>query len=121
MTTAQFRGEMVRAMSEDALQALIVELAHALGWHVAHFRRVRVQRANGSTYYETPVAVDGKGWPDLVLAREHVIFAELKAENGTLDPAQKDWRDWLKEADARWFMWRPRDWESGAIQRELSL
>lgn len=120
MTTAQFRGEMAKDRGEAGLQEDVIALARTLGWLVAHFRPVRIQRANGGVYYETPVGADGQGWPDLVLVRDRVLYVELKRENGTLEPAQRVWRDRIKEAGATWLLWRPRDWESGAIQRELT-
>ena len=117
MTTAQFREQFVKEWTEEAFQEHVIALARVFGWRVAHFRPVRIQRANGTTHYETPVAADGKGWPDLVLVKDRVIYAELKRENGVLEPAQRDWRDLLLAAGATHRTWRPRD--LGAIEAEL--
>jgi hypothetical protein len=93
-------------VSEADLQRAIVDLARLRGWTVAHFRRARLD--NGRTI--TPVAADGAGFPDLVLVRDRVVFAELKSERGRLAPAQIMWRDRLLAAGAEWHVWRPADW-----------
>ena len=87
----------------------IVALAQALGWHVAHFRNVLVQRKDGSTFYATPAAANGKGFPDLVIVRDRVIFAELKSGSGRLSPEQKQWREWLEESGSEYYVWTDRD------------
>ncbi len=98
-------------VNEAVFQEQVIQLAHVYGWKVAHFRGVRIQRANGSTYYQTPVQADGKGFPDLVLARgEHVIFAEVKSEKGRLAPEQQEWLDALA-GGADVYVWRPSDWD----------
>ncbi|WP_346927547.1 hypothetical protein, partial [uncultured Arthrobacter sp.] len=79
-------------MSERELQDAVIELARLLGWRVAHFRPARVRRG-GREIYETPVAADGKGWPDLVLVRgSRLIFAEMKSGTGRLSDAQIAWK-----------------------------
>ena len=47
------------------------------------------------------------GFPDLVLVRDRVVFAELKVGKGRLTTAQARWRDMLLGADAEWYVWRP--------------
>lgn len=65
--------------SEESFQARVIAHARARGWLVAHFRGVRVQRADGSVYWQTPVQADGKGFPDLILVRGgRVLALELK-------------------------------------------
>ena len=110
MTEGQVR-ELLLDLSEAEFQLQVIEYAQSLGWAAAHFRRVRVQRANGEVYWETPVAADGKGWPDLLLVRERIIYAELKSETGTLRPEQKVWNVRLEAAGAEYYLWRPRDWK----------
>jgi len=112
MTTAEFREDMYRTMTEAQWQEWVISEAHLHHWRVAHFRPVRIQRANGSTYYETPVAADGKGYPDLVLAKHRILFVELKRENGVLDPAQKEWEKAVRTGKGEWFTWRPSDREN---------
>jgi hypothetical protein len=110
MTTEQYRATLLKEWSEDDFQEHVISVAHSLGWTVAWFRRVRIQRPNGTVYYQLPVGADGAGWPDLVLSRGiDLLFVELKRENGALEPAQKEWRDRLLAAQARWYCWKPRD------------
>ena len=94
-------------MTEAQFQRSVIELAQRAKWKVAHFRPA--QNAKGA--WRTPVAADGAGFPDLVLVRDRVIFAELKTDKGRLRPEQREWLDALAFAgvnDA--VIWRPRDW-----------
>jgi hypothetical protein len=51
------------------------------------------------------------GFPDLVLVRERVVFAELKSEAGKLTPEQVAWANALAAAGAEVHVWRPRNWD----------
>lgn len=78
--------------TEAQFQRAVISLAQELGYKVAHFRRVRVQRANGDVYYETPVAADGKGWLDLFLVKPPLKFAiELKVGRNVPTQEQTEW------------------------------
>lgn len=59
----------------------------------------------------------GRGWPDLVIASRtgRIIFAELKNARGHLDPHQITWRWVLLACGLTWYLWRPADWDNGAI------
>ena len=98
--------------TEAEFQRWVTELAEVLGWSHVHFRPAMTSKG-----YRTPVSGPlGKGWPDLVLVRERVIFAELKSDKGKLSPEQ----DWvlgeLRRAGAEVYVWRPRDRdEIGAV------
>jgi hypothetical protein len=99
-------------MTESELQSAVIEMAHVFGWRVAHFRPAM----NATGRWRTPVAADGAGFPDLVLARDRiVIYAEMKADGGRLSDAQKDWLAVLPNS----CVWRPSDWKSGEIERIL--
>lgn len=118
--------KLAQAMSENDLQACVIDVAHHYGYKVAHFRSVRVKKKDGSTFWQTPVAADGTGWPDLVLVRAaregmgRVIFAELKTERGTVEPAQRDWLALLTLTQrVEVHCWRPTDWLNGTIERIL--
>lgn len=50
------------------------------------------------------------GFPDLVLVRERVVWAELKTDTGKLSAAQTEWINGLLEAGQEALVWRPRDW-----------
>ena len=108
---------------EAQLQKDVIDLAHAFKWRVAHFRPVRVQRADGSVYYQTPVAADGAGFPDLVLARGgaggDVLFVELKSDTGQVEAKQREWLDTLRDGGATVYVWKPKHWKSGEIENAL--
>lgn len=99
-------------MSEKEFQVAVCDLAHSLGWRVAHFRKVRVQRAGGETFWETPVAEDGKGWPDLVLVKPpfRPIFAELKVKANVPSPEQWQWLHELRGSGMNAVVLYPSDW-----------
>lgn len=91
---------------EDEWQATVVELARTLGWRVAHFRPARTKDD-----WRTPVAADGKGFPDLVLVRDRVVYAELKSDRGALRPDQREWIAALEAAGQEVYIWRPIDFD----------
>jgi hypothetical protein len=95
-------------MLERELQACIIDAARIGGWRVAHFRTA----LNGRGHYMTPVAADGKGWPDLVLVRDRVIFAELKSAKGTVSVDQAEWMRVLRAAGEDVRVVRPDDLEA---------
>jgi hypothetical protein len=77
----------------------LVKLFKLLGW-----RHYFTQRSEHSP----------AGFPDLVLTRPpRVIVAELKAENGRMTPAQKDWRaDFEASPGVEYYLWKPSDWDA---------
>lgn len=93
--------------TEAVFQAEVVKYAQDCGWLVAHFRPA--QTADGS--WRTPVAADGKGFPDLVLARNRIIFAELKVGKNKPSDDQKKWLIALRRVGALALVWRPEDWD----------
>jgi hypothetical protein len=94
-------------------QRYVIDLARTLGWRVAHFRPAQTQTGR----WVTPVAADGAGFPDLVLVRDRVVFAELKTNTGKVAPQQVLWRDAIIAAGAEHHVWRPRDRDD--VQRVL--
>lgn len=106
LTIAEYRD----TWSEAQLQQAVINLAHANGWRVAHFRPVKQQRRDGSVRYLTPVQADGEGFPDLVTAKAgHLpVFIELKDRKGSLSPAQRAWLEALGESG---HLCRPADWD----------
>lgn len=76
-------------------------------------RQVReYARLMGWKCYHHPYSLGADpGFPDLVLVRERVVFAELKGPRGKMSPAQWDWIDALHAAKAEVYIWRPEDWE----------
>ena len=49
------------------------------------------------------------GFPDLVLWRERIIYAELKSQKGRVRPDQKRVMNELEQAGAEVYLWRPSD------------
>ena len=67
----------------------------------------------GKETWRTPVAADGQGFPDLVLARAGVVlFRELKTDIGKVSDEQAAW---LQAVGGK--VWRPKMWSE--IEREL--
>jgi hypothetical protein len=95
-------------ITEEQFYQQVVDLAHVLGWRVAHFRAA--QTAHG---WRTPVGADGEGFPDLVMVRAgRIIFVELKSQKGVPSFEQAQWLQELGGA-----LWKPSDWE--LIERTL--
>jgi VRR-NUC domain len=102
-------------VSEAELQSAVIELAQMLKWRVMHQRPGLTQ----SGHWRTATQGDGKGWPDLVLVRDRVLYRELKSARGTLSVEQQDWIKALKRAGADVDVWRPSDWYDGTIEAQL--
>jgi len=103
-------------MTGKALQRAIIDLARTHGWMVAHFPMVQdVKRG-----WRTPVAADGKGWPDLVLVRDRVVFVEVKGRGDRMRPDQEKWRHSLRLAGQEHHVWGPDDWTLGEIDKVLT-
>ena len=85
-------------MREADFQKNVIELAKILGWTVAHFRPARTK--NGG--WVTPVAADGKGFPDLFLAHPErgILAVELKSDSGRVTKEQRFWLDTIARAMA---------------------
>ena len=104
----------IAQMSEAGLLDSVIELAHLFGWRVAHFRPAMTKHG-----WRTPVSADGKGFPDLVLVRDRVLFVELKSAKGRLSDDQLDWAAALTNAGVEYHCWRPADWTGGTVERIL--
>ena len=70
-------------------------LAPMLGWRLTY----HTLRSKGSQ----------SGFPDRVLVRDRIIYAELKREKTQPTVAQKEWLDGLARAGAEVYLWRPSD------------
>lgn len=113
---------MAAAISEDQLLKAVLECAALLGWLCYHPRPARTEQG-----WRTPAEGNGaKGFPDLTLAHRaqgRILFAELKADKGTLSPDQEHWLETL--APATWpghidvHIWKPTDWLDGTIENAL--
>lgn len=90
------RSALDARITERDFQAHVLEMVRAFGWRAYHsWSSVNSQR----------------GFPDLVLVRERVIFAELKREDGRTTLEQAAWLADLEAADAEVHVWRPGDRE----------
>ena len=85
-------------------QKSVIDIARTFGWRVAHFRPAVTSKG-----WRTAVAADGKGYPDLSLARDRVVFIECKREKGGLADEQRRWVVALLNAYAEVYVVRPRD------------
>jgi hypothetical protein len=81
--------------SERDFQRAVVTLASLKRWCAYHTHDSRGSMA---------------GFPDLVLVRDRVVFAELKTATGRVRPAQADWQARLRDAGAETYVWRPASW-----------
>jgi len=107
---------VARSMSERQLLDMVVELALRLGWLVHHDLPALNERGRWRT------AIQGiAGFPDLVLVRPpRVVFAELKTEKNDPTELQERWLDALAACAVEVYVWRPRHWLDGTIERILA-
>ena len=63
-------------MTEDKFRSSLVKRARELGWKTMFIGRGRSNKG----VWITNMGGDGKGWPDLTLVRERIVFAELKTD-----------------------------------------
>lgn len=101
-------------MKGKDLQHEIIKTGHRYEWRIGHFPAVKTVHG-----WRTPVAADGKGFPDLVLVRERVIWVEVKGTNDRLRPAQSLWLSALRLAGEEVYVWTPYEWEIGVIEDVL--
>lgn len=94
------------AVSEAELQEQVIELARLLRWRVAHFRPAMTKHG-----WRTPVAGDGKGFPDLVLVRDRVVVVELKSEVGRVSDDQAEWLGAFEAAGVLALVVRPSSFD----------
>jgi hypothetical protein len=91
-------------MTGEQLQRTIVDMARLLGWKVAHFRS-----AQTATGWRTPVAADAKGWPDLCLVRDRIVWLETKGASEKLTDEQGEWIAAINNAGGTALVVRPKD------------
>ncbi len=92
-------------MTETELKGNILKMAYEQGWLVYHVTH-SPQRGR-----------QGIGYPDLTLARDgEVLWLELKAQNGVLDPMQLYWQRELPQYEVI----RPSDLARGRVDELLA-
>ncbi len=113
----------IGSISHEELVKAIADLARTYGWRVAGFRGVRIQRQDGSIFYQTPVLFDARGWPDLVLLKKaegkgkvsRRLAIEVKCGKDTLKPEQQEWLELMDACGFECWEWREVDWIDGTI------
>lgn len=106
-------------LSERQFQSQVLALAQLLGWSYWHDNATNAPRRCQScgAYRAGPRNV--AGLPDLLLVRgSQLIWAELKAQDGSTSPEQRQWIAALRAAGQTVFVWRPSDWPE--IERVLA-
>lgn len=106
---------MVGKVTGKDLQKYVIDLARTLQWKVAHFPPIQARDG-----WRTPVAADGKGFPDLLMVRERQIVVEIKGDGDRLRPEQSDWLTAFRMAGIAAHVWTPSSWESGEVDRILT-
>ena len=87
-------------------QRTVTDYAELMGFSWAHFRAARTKHG-----WRTPVEGPlGRGFPDLVLTRERVVFVELKGSRGKPSAIQVAVHASLRQAGAEIYCWGPDDW-----------
>lgn len=81
---------------EKQVQAAIVDIARLLHWRVFHVFDSRKSEA---------------GFPDLVLVRDRVIYAEVKRAGQRPRPSQVEWLNALSSAGAEVYVWTESDYD----------
>jgi len=102
-------------VKEAELQRSVIEMARLFGWRIAHFRTAQSKKG----HWITPVGADGKGFPDLCLVRERIVFIELKVNYRGLSYEQEVWRDKIKAAGGEWHLLTDKGWENGKAEEIL--
>ena len=104
------------SMTEDDLLAHVLEMADTFFWKHYHVFEQRPYAKRSS-----------KGFPDLVLARDnHLIFVELKDQEGKLTDDQEQWLRLLWQigfdglSSPHVGLWRPEEWYRGIIEEVLN-
>lgn len=96
MTADTFTRTVNERLTEREFQQQVVTLAWQLGWWVYHTHDSRRSQS---------------GFPDLVLIRNRVVYAEIKTERGRVTPNQQDVLRRLRDAGQETYVWRPSDRE----------
>lgn len=116
--TLTFEQCVDRKMSEKTLQDRIRGMAKRRGWVVAHAGRGWVgDLESGAGRMVTQMA---PGFPDLFFLKPPTaFFAELKREEGVLDPEQDRWLHLLNACGIPAVVFRPSDLREGRVKAVL--
>ncbi|MDE2101499.1 MAG: VRR-NUC domain-containing protein [Patescibacteria group bacterium] len=106
-------------MKEEELQENTIDTCRLFKVRAAHFRPAMTKHG-----WRTPVAADGKGFPDLVMVGpRQLAVAELKGDSAPkkVPEDQVAWLEAFRTIGIPAFVWRPPDWTSGHIERVIRL
>ena len=104
--SASLAGLQAAAMSEDELEEQIRDACKKLG-----ILRFHVRYSKGTT----------AGLPDdILIGPRGILWRECKNQVNSLTPAQVKTGEALMVIGQDWATWRPGDWFSGRIRRELA-
>lgn len=93
------------AMTEAQLDRLVVDYAR---WRRVYPYHTRDSRGSA------------RGFPDWVLVGPGgILYREDKSVAGTLTVDQRAWGAVIVTGGGNWSVWRPGDWHSGRIRREI--
>lgn len=110
-------------MKGKDLQREVINLAHLYQWKVAHFQSVfAVTKQDQKGRWRTPVAADGKGWPDLICVKKGrpLLAIEIKGDGDKLRAEQTEWLQLLHSAGVETAVVRPKDWYDGMVEALLT-
>ena len=97
----------VKEEGKEGLRAAVTLLLVALGYRVHHC-------------HDSRLCGPDEGMPDLIaVGFGRVLFIELKTQTGKKRRGQYLWAYELERGPAEYYLWRPRDWSSGLIERVL--
>jgi hypothetical protein len=97
------------------LQKAAIDVAHMKGYIAAHFTSVTDSRG----FSRTPVAADGKGWPDLFLVGRKAVAVEVKGTGDSLREDQVKWLAALEAAGIETLVLTPKAWRDGELEMLL--
>lgn len=98
-------------LSEREFQAHVLAVAKRNGWLWFHDAATNAPRVCWSCKAPARGPRNASGLPDLLLVREdRILWAELKAQDGTTTPEQREWIARLRAAGQTVYVWRPADW-----------
>lgn len=96
MTT---KATKLPGINEKTFQRQIEDLCKTFGWKYYHT-------------FNSQFSVSG--FPDLVMVRERVVYAELKSDTGKVSVKQQEWIDALRAAGEEAYIWFPKDFDEAA-------
>lgn len=99
------------AMPEKAWQGQLLQLARLFKWSWWHDTATNAPRVCHRCKAPLRIPRNEPGWPDLLLVRDDtLIVAELKKDDGKLEPEQTAWLERFKAVRRIMVVvWRPRD------------